>query len=436
VRTPSKTLRGELFVGLMSGTSADGIDAVVAALRGQGRGLRATLRAHVHTPFAARLRQRVLHACLHGTVAEICELNFALGECFADAALAAIHKAGLKPAQITAIGSHGQTVHHLPNARLPSTLQIGEPCVIAERTGITTVADFRVRDMAAGGQGAPLVPYTDWALFTDKTCPRIVQNIGGIGNLTFLPPGAGVSDVLAFDTGPGNMIMDAVMTTLTKGRRAYDREGRLAARGKVSEALLAECMKHPYVRRRPPKTTGREEFGEMFVRWFLSLARKLRLDDADIVATATAFTAESIVEAYRRFVFPNLAPALLAKLRIILGGGGAKNLTLVRMLRQRLAHDLRVHRVAAVDASADGPQRRDGRGGETARNSIEILTHADFGIPDSAKEALAFAILAHATLHGRPSNVIGSTGARRSVVLGKISPAYPCRSHSASGLRR
>ena len=349
------------------------------------------LRAHVHVPFPAKFRQRVLDACLHGAVAEICELNFTLGERFANATLAAIRKAGLKPSQVSAIGSHGQTVHHLPNAKHPSTLQIGEPCVIAERTGITTVADFRVRDMAAGGQGAPLVPYTDWALFTDDTRPRIIQNIGGIGNLTFLPARAGIGDVLAFDTGPGNMVMDAVVTTLTLGELRFDRNGRLAARGKVSEALLAECMRHPYIRRRPPKTTGREEFGESLVKGFLSLSRKLRLADADIIATATAFTAESIADAYRRFVFPKLARRELARLQVILGGGGAKNSTLRRMLAERL-----------------------GVG--------EILTHDDFGIPDSAKEALAFAILAHATLHGQPSNVIGSTGARRAVVLGKIVP--------------
>lgn len=391
MRQQSRRGHGEFYVGLMSGTSADGIDAVVARLQGQGRGLRADLRAHVHVPFRAKFRRQVLHACLHGTVPEICELNFALGERFAAAALAAIRRAGLNPSQITAIGSHGQTMHHLPNARHPSTLQIGEPCVIAERSGITTVADFRARDMAAGGQGAPLVPYTDWALFTDDKRPRIIQNIGGIGNLTFLPPGAGVSNVLAFDTGPGNMIMDAVVTALTRGRLTYDRDGKLAATGKVSETLLAECMRHPYIRRRPPKTTGREEFGEMFVREFLGSARKLRLGNSALAATATAFTAESIADAYRRFVIPKLSLAELRRLQIILGGGGAKNPTLRGMLAKRL-----------------------GIG--------EILTHDDFGIPDSAKEGLAFAILAHATLHGQPSNVIGSTGARRAVVLGKISP--------------
>ena len=211
------------------------------------------------------MQRRILHLSLHGTVAEICELNFLLGEQFARAALAAIRRARLNPRDITAIASHGQTIQHLPNARAPSTLQIGEPAVIAERTGITTVADFRVRDMAAGGQGAPLVPYADWVLFTDNTRPRIVQNVGGIANLTFLPPCAKLADIIAFDTGPGNMVTDAVVAALTHGRQTFDCDGRLAARGQVSEKLLRELMAHPFLRRRPPKTTGREEFGERFV---------------------------------------------------------------------------------------------------------------------------------------------------------------------------
>ena len=373
----------------MSGTSADGIDAVVAELAGSGRGLRARVAAHVHRPFPAPLRRHILRVCLHGTVAEVCELNFVLGEAFAAAALAAIRAARLRPADIAAIGSHGQTLHHLPNVTTPATLQVGESAVIAERTGITTVADFRVGDMAAGGQGAPLVPYADWALFTDRTRPRIVQNIGGIGNLTFLPARAELSQVLAFDTGPGNMVMDAVVAALSGGRQGYDRDGRWAARGKASEKLLREMLDHPFLRRAPPKTTGREEFGETFVRPTLALARRLRLSKEDTVATITAFTATSIAQAYQRFVFPRLKPGQLFRLQIILGGGGAKNPTLRRMLHQRL-----------------------GCG--------ELLTHEDFGIANAAKEALAFAILAHATLLGRPSNVPSATGARRAVVLGKI----------------
>lgn len=376
----------------MSGTSADGIDAVVAAISGTGHSLHTELIAHAHHSFSPAFRRQVLHACLHGTVAEICELNFVLGEHFARAALAAIRRAKLKPSQIAAIGSHGQTVHHLPNAKTASTLQIGEPCVIAERTGITTVADFRVRDMAAGGQGAPLVPYVDWALFTHATRPRIIQNLGGIGNLTFLPPRASLDDVIAFDTGPGNMVIDAVVTALSRGRQTYDLNGRLAVSGQASQKLLTECLKHPFIRRNPPKTTGREEFGEPFVRWLLARARALHLSKADIVTTATEFTAASIANSYRRFVLPRLKASQVNKLQVILGGGGVKNPTLVRLLFEHLGVGT-------------------------------LCAHEDFGLDSSAKEPLAFAILAHETLLGRPGNVPSATGARRAVVLGKIVPS-------------
>lgn len=392
MRTARKpAARKDCYVGLMSGTSADGIDAVVAEISGGGRGLRANLIAHVHQSFSPAFRRRVLAACLHGTVAEICELNFLLGEHFARAALAVVQRAGLKPAQITAIGSHGQTVHHLPNAKSPSTLQIGEPSVIAERTGITTVADFRVRDMAAGGQGAPLVPFADWVLFTDEVRPRIIQNIGGIGNLTFLPPRAKLRDVIAFDTGPGNMIIDATVASLSGGKLTYDRDGRWAARGKASEKLLTYCMAHPFLKRRPPKTTGREEFGEMFLKRMLTKARQLRLSDADIVATVTDFTASSIADAYRRFILPKLSSKQLPGLQVVIGGGGVRNVTLLRRLQDRLGFGT-------------------------------VCSHEDFGIDSSAKEPLAFALLAYETLHGRPSNVPSATGARRAVVLGKIVP--------------
>jgi anhydro-N-acetylmuramic acid kinase len=389
------------LVGLMSGTSADGIDAVVAQISGSGRRLRVQIVAHRLTPFGSALRARILHAGLHGTVAEICELNFLLGEEFARAAIGVIRAAKLKPNQITAIGSHGQTVHHLPNAKFPSTLQIGEPCVIAERTGITTVGDFRVRDMAAGGQGAPLVPYTDWVLFTHDSRPRIVQNIGGIGNLTFLPPRAELRDVCAFDTGPGNMLIDALVTKFSRGKLTYDRGGLWAAKGGVSEKLLALAMKHPFLRRTPPKTTGREEFGEIFLREFLSHGRNFKLRNEDLIATATALTAETIGNAYRRFVFPKIQPMAMTKLQIILGGGGAKNPTLLRML---------------VD--------RTGIGG--------LYKHEDFGMNSSAKEPLAFAIMAHETLLGNPSNVPSVTNAVRPVVLGKIVPQLAQRTNSVS----
>ena len=219
-----------------------------------------------------------------------------------------------------------------------------------------------------------------------------MQNVGGIANLTFLPPQAKLDQVMAFDTGPGNMVIDAIVTALTGGRQGFDRNGRLAARGKVSERLLGRMMAHPFLRRPPPKTTGREEFGEVFLQPVLAAARRLRLRPEDVIATATAFTAACIAEAYRRYVFPKLQPDALAELQIILGGGGARNLVLRRMLRERTG-------------------------------CSELLTHEDFGIPNAAKEALAFAILARETLQGRPANVPGATGARHPVVLGKIVPA-------------
>jgi anhydro-N-acetylmuramic acid kinase len=380
----------------MSGTSADGIDAVAAELSAQGQGLQARVLAHVHTPFTPAFRRALVQAGLRGTVSELCELNFELGERFAYAALRVIRAAGLKPSRIAAIGSHGQTVHHLPRARTPSTLQLGEAAVIAERTGITTIADFRVRDMAAGGQGAPLVSYADWALFADRMRPRVVQNIGGIANLTFLPCHADLNEVRAFDTGPGNMVIDGIVSVLTAGRQSYDRGGRCAAKGNVCEPLLSELMEHPFFRRSPPKTTGREEFGQPFIMSLLRSARRRHLPVDDILATTTALTAASIAEAYRRFIFPKLEKQELDKLQVILGGGGASNRTLLRMLNEKVK-------------------------GLNARP--EWLTHEDFGVPNQAKEALAFAILAFETLAGRSSNVPSATGARHPAILGKITPA-------------
>ncbi len=379
------------IVGLMSGTSADGIDAVVAQISGSGRELKVRLVQHLHKPFSRQLRAHILKTCLAGNVAGICELNFLLGEHFARAALVVIRRAGLAPRDIAAIGSHGQTIHHLPRARTPATLQIGEPAVIAECTGILTVADFRVRDLAAGGQGAPLVTYVDWALFTDPTRPRILQNIGGIGNLTFLPPDASLNQVTAFDTGPGNMVIDAVVAELSRGRLTFDRGGRWAARGKVSQKLLRVMMSHSYFRRQPPKTTGREEFGEPFVLKVLAATRRLRLPPEDIMASVTAFTAASMVDAYHRFVFSKISRAALKETQVILGGGGAKNVTLRRMLSELL-------------------------------ENVTVTTQTELGNSDAAKEAVAFAVLTHETLQGQPSNVPSATGAKHPVILGKIIP--------------
>ena len=368
----------------MSGTSGDGIDAVLAEVAGSGRQLRARVLTHVHRPFSPAMRQRILHLCLHGTVSEICELNFVLGEQFARAALAVIRRAKRQPREIAAIGSHGQTIHHLPNARTPSTLQIGEPAVIAERTGITTVADFRVRDMAAGGQGAPLVPYADWALFTDETRPRIVQNIGGIGNLTFLPPSAGLNDVIAFDTGPGNMMMDRVVQRITNGKKSYDDGGQMARSSDWSAPLLEALLAHPYLHRRPPKSTGREEFGVAYADLIYDRATSAGVAPREILATLTRFNAHSIARAYRRFL-----PALPDE--VILCGGGARNRTLVQLLKDQI-----------------GPQR--------------VLLMDKLGISSEAKEAVSFALLARETIRGLPGNVPAATGAERPAVLGKVVP--------------
>jgi anhydro-N-acetylmuramic acid kinase len=372
----------------MSGTSADGIDAVAADIWGEPS-VRVKLLAHVHRPFAAGLRRSILDAAVAGSVGELCRLNFLLGERFAEAAAAVVQAAKLGMSDVAAIGSHGQTFHHLPNGRPPSTLQLGEAAIIAQRTGIVTIADFRVADLAAGGQGAPLVPFADWVLFTDALRPRIVQNIGGIANLTFLPAGGGLDQVLAFDTGPGNMVLDALVTEVSGGRKQFDRNGRLAAQGKVSGELLAKMMAHPFLRRPPPKTTGREEFGPAFAQQVLMEARRRRLREVDIIATATAFTVTSIGEAYRRLILPRVQRGRLAKLQVILGGGGACNPTLRAMLKEQLG-------------------------------SAELLTHEDFGIPNQAKEALAFALLARQTWLGLPGNVPSATGARHAAILGKI----------------
>jgi anhydro-N-acetylmuramic acid kinase len=264
------------------------------------------------------------------------------------------------------------------------TLQIGEPAVIAARTGCRVVADFRAADIALGGQGAPLVPFADYALFSTAAETRAVQNLGGIANVTFLPAGGTLDDVRAFDTGPGNMLLDALTRRVTEGAAAFDTDGSLAAQGQAASALLGEFLTHPYFALPPPKSTGREAFGAPFAERFFRFAQAQSLSPADTLATATALTAETVARAYRDWLLPH-APVQT----VILGGGGVHNGTLVRMLAERLA-----------------PAR--------------LTTHAEFGLPDDAKESVAFALLAYETLHGRPSNVPAATGARGRAILGKI----------------
>jgi anhydro-N-acetylmuramic acid kinase len=381
-----------LVIGLMSGTSYDGITAALAAIRGRGLSMRVELLAHATFPYSNAAKKVIAEVSSPptGTVDLICRANFLLGELFAEAAIAIARRAGVPLSRIGLIGSHGQTIHHLPEPALTGgrmiagTLQIAEPSIIAERTGVTTVADFRPRDMACGGQGAPLVPYVDYLLFRHRRRGRVLLNIGGIANVTYLPPACRPDQVAAFDTGPGNMLLDALARVATLGRHHYDRDGALAAKGSVRKPLLARWLRHPFFRLRPPKSTGRETFGYGFVQRILHAAGDL--PEEDLLATATALTATTIHQACERFIRP-LGPLD----EVIASGGGCHNLTLMRRLAEAFA-------------------------------PVPVRTTDDFGIPVDAKEALAFAILAHETLAGRPGNLPSATGASRPVVLGKIVP--------------
>jgi len=375
------------IVGLMSGTSLDGVDAVLIEITGGIPPEHWQVCAFVTRPYTSSERERIA-ALLRDKISlpALVTANMWLGELFAEAALAVIHAAGFTPDEVDAIASHGQTVWHIPPHDHASggTLQIGEPCVIAERTGILTVADFRPRDMAAGGQGAPLVPFADYLLFRNETQSMAILNIGGIANVTYLPCACQPGDVVAFDTGPGNMIIDALVTRATGGLLTYDRDGAIAASAKVSQPLLTELCRHPYFAECPPKSTGRETFGEGYADalWHSDTS----ISHEELIATVTAFTAESIAGAVRRFL---LSRGPLD--RIILGGGGAFNPTLTQMLRERLPE-------------------------------VPLVTLEDIGISSDAKEAMAFALLGHATLCGVPNNMPSATGAEHPVILGKIIP--------------
>jgi anhydro-N-acetylmuramic acid kinase len=369
------------IVGLMSGTSADGVDACLAHIEDRDGRPVPRVEDFLTVPYDEDLRGRVL-GCR--TVGEVCRLNVELGERFANAALALCEAAGVSPADVDAVGSHGQTVCHVDEPEAHATLQIGEPSVIAERTGITTVADFRPRDVAAGGRGAPLVPIVDHLLLADETTDRVALNLGGIANVTVLPAGGSLEDVVAFDTGPGNMVIDGVMEVMTQGHKTCDRDGQLAARGTVREGAVTLMLEHPYFAAPPPKSAGRETFGLEFARTFTLVKKSGRESRADVAATATAFTARSIADAIGRWAFDGPC-------QVIASGGGVHNRTLMACLAEFL------------------PQ-------------ADLCTSEGFGIDPDAKEALAFAVLAWLTLHGRPGNVPSATGARRPAVLGKIVP--------------
>lgn len=378
-------------VGLMSGTSVDGIDVAVVEITGAPPELAVQVRHFETVPFSDEVRRRIfrLFDPEQATVPELSTMNFLLGHVFADATLLALRHAGISPQEVTLIASHGQTIYHSPvpepidGYEITSTLQIGEASVIAEKTGITTVSDFRVRDLAAGGQGAPLVPFVDKLLFTAADRGRIAVNIGGIANLTVLPAG-GVSEPLGFDTGPGNMIIDGLVQKITDGAEHFDRDGQLAKAGRVNEALLAKWMELPYFAAAPPKSTGRELFGAQCVEAWWREGQAAAIAPEDLVRTATEFTARTFADAVKRFVLPRYEVS-----ELFVGGGGAYNPVLMDSIRQLLP-------------------------------GLTIEQQEVTGIPSDAKEAVCFAVLGYECYHHRPNNLPSATGAQRPVVMGKV----------------
>jgi len=389
----TKDRRTRLAIGLMSGTSMDGIDAALVRLTGSADRPRVRLLAFSSLPYPPEVQQWIMRvAAGEQTSAQgVSRLNFLLGELFAEAALQVCRRAGVSPQRLSVVGSHGQTIYHQGRPELvpdleaevgPNTLQIAEPAVIAERTGAPVVADFRTADLAAGGQGAPLVPMVDYLLLRDARKCTVALNIGGIANITVIPAKAKASGVFGFDTGPGNMVSDALVRHFTRGRESYDAGGRVAARGKVNEPMLADMLGHSFFSQSPPKSAGREQFGREFVEGYFLSRRNQRFED--LLRTSLELTARTIVGALARFVFPAARVH-----RLIVSGGGAHN----RALLKRLA-------------------------GLLPGLSVELSRR--YGLPVDAKEAIAFAILADRTRHRLPGNLPRVTGARRAVVLGKV----------------
>lgn len=408
--------RAEMVVaGVMSGTSADGINVALVRLHttlrnnnthseflspravgGRGRPPHTfELIGHAEYSYAAKVRTAILAAMNadQARVADLARLNFLLGELYADAVLTT-QKRFRRKAHL--IGCHGQTLYHQGEPRhflghsIATTWQTGEAAIIAARVGVPVVSDFRPADIAAGGKGAPLVPLLDYLLFRDSGIGRIVQNIGGIANLTAIPASTGVNDVIAFDTGPGNMVIDALTEQLFG--KQFDRGGKIASAGLVLEPIVHRVLRQSFFSAKPPKTAGREEFGREFVSSFLRSCGRSRKEDA--IATATALTARSIADAVQRFVIHRPGAPRKASWEIIVSGGGVKNATLMRILAEALA-----------------PM------------NVPLRISDDLGLPSEAKEAAAFALLAYETWHRRPSNVPSATGAKRASILGKIS--YP-----------
>lgn len=383
--------KSRLVLGIMSGTSADGIDVALCRIHGHGLDTSLQLLAFAYTPFEAPVRNEILRIAggEEATARDFCQMNFLLGQLYRDAALALCQREDIAIEEIDLIGSHGQTLWHIPlqetylGRPLRSTLQLGECAVLADAFGCPVIGDFRVRDVAAGGLGAPLVPYSEFLIYRKADECIALQNIGGIGNITCLPPNCRLEDVFAFDTGPGNMLMDAAIQRLTGGKYTYDDNGAYAAAGRVHPALMRLLMADAYLEKAPPKTTGREYYGPGFLQNIFDQAKALQVSDRDLMATVTAYTAETIALSIRQF-FPHRPD------RLIVGGGGSMNATLMQALR-------------------------------TALPDCLVQTNEDIGYDSNAKEAVAFAVLANEALFESCNNVPSVTGARAPVVMGKIS---------------
>ncbi|HNZ48730.1 MAG TPA: anhydro-N-acetylmuramic acid kinase [Candidatus Hydrogenedentes bacterium] len=376
--------KSRFAIGLMSGTSCDGVNAVLVRIKGTGPGLAIKLLAHQTFPYTTDFQNKLLVE--HMSAKEVCLLNFELGQLLAEASLAMLDQADDHEVEVDFIAAHGHTVGHYPpgsgNDRV-GTLQIGEPAIIAHQTKLPVISDFRVRDMAAGGQGAPLVPYADWLLFQREEKNIVCLNIGGIANFTVVTPK--FEDILAFDTGPGNIAIDATVRLLSRGSRAFDENGDAARRGKVIDEFLEYLLSDSYFQKEPPKSTGRERFGlEAYLRDALASRRNHSYED--LVATVTEATVRSIADAYRNYIAPNYEAT-----QMIVGGGGAMNNTIMTRLQQELPE-------------------------------MKIFISDRVGISYDAREAIAFAILGNETIFGTPANVPQATGASESVVLGKITP--------------
>lgn len=368
-------------VGLMSGTSLDGIDAVLVEITGKNEETKVKMLEFITLSFDSSTLARMNEALSleMSDVAKICSMNIELGEYFAKAVKAVCKKAAISLDSLDFIGSHGQTLYHIPEKKdsfFASTLQVGDPAIICERTRTTVVSNFRERDMAVGGQGAPIVPYSEYLLYRSETATRILQNVGGIGNLTVLPKGESIDSIIAFDTGPGNVIINELCIHFFD--LEYDQGGDIARAGQVNLELLDELMAHPYIQKPFPKTTGREEFGKQFTH---ALLEKWSLSPEDFIATATMFTAKTIAWSIRSFIQD--------KTELIIGGGGSYNLTLLEMIKNELPE-------------------------------VDVLTQEEIGYSSEAKEAIAMTILANQTMQHATSNVPNATGAKKAVPLGSI----------------